>query len=152
MATHVDESADERDELKELLEELRVILPGAQVLFAFLLTAPLMSRFNDLSATLRRVYFSAFLASALAVVLLIAPSMLNRLRRSGQQIPRLLKLSTTLSTAGAASLALAICAVVYLNTSLLYGAPLAGAASAAIAGSTVWFWFGLPLRRRATGR
>ena len=58
-------------ELDEILSELRVLLPGVAVLFAFLLTVPFSSRFPELRDLDRAVYFVAFVASALALVCLI---------------------------------------------------------------------------------
>jgi hypothetical protein len=148
MAANEQANQPERDALKELLEELRVIIPGAQVLFAFLLTAPLMNRFTELSQTQTRVYYLAFLASALSVVLLIAPTMAHRLRSDGNQLNSLLKLSTALASGGVACLALAVSAVVYLNSDLLYRSSWSALAGAVFAGVCAWFWFGLPLLRR----
>ena len=56
-------------ELFELLNELRIVLPGAQVLFAFLLTLPFTFRFEDLTRTCRDAYFAAFLCTAVGTVL-----------------------------------------------------------------------------------
>ena len=61
-------------ELLELLNELRIVLPGAQVLFAFLLTLPFTFRFEQLTRTHRDAYFAAFLCTAVGTVLLMAPS------------------------------------------------------------------------------
>ena len=55
--------------LDQLLQELRVVLPGVQVLFAFLLAVPFSSRFSDVDDFERDVYFVALLLSALAVAL-----------------------------------------------------------------------------------
>jgi Family of unknown function (DUF6328) len=78
----VAETSEQRHnpELIELLNELRVALPGVQVLFAFLLAVPLANGFPKLSQTGRDVYFAAFIATALSIVLLIAPSSYHRLR------------------------------------------------------------------------
>src|SRR5207302_2390848 len=78
----VPESADQRHnrELIELLNELRVALPGVQVLFAFLLAVPFANGFPKLGKLDRHVFFAAFVAAALSTVLLIAPSSYHRLR------------------------------------------------------------------------
>jgi hypothetical protein len=89
-----EESAAERDEesaaeranreLIELLNELRVALPGVQVLFAFLLVVPFSDRFDRLDASDRRVYFAAVLATVASTICLMAPTAHHRLRfRSG---------------------------------------------------------------------
>ena len=71
-----DESTKERvdRELIELLNDARVALPGVQVLFAFLLVVPFNQRFVELTTAERWVYYAALLSTAVATVLLIAPS------------------------------------------------------------------------------
>src|SRR5438552_8131453 len=66
--------------LNELMGELRVALPGVQVLFAFLLVAPFNQRFSTVSAFERRLYFGTLLCTLLASILLIAPTVVHRLR------------------------------------------------------------------------
>src|SRR5204863_9180962 len=70
---------DPGEELIELLNELRVALPGVQVLFAFLLAIPFTNRFPTLNAFQHDVYFLALMSAVTGTVLLIAPSSLHRL-------------------------------------------------------------------------
>ena len=71
-------------ELMEL-QELRVILPGVQVLLAFLLTAPFQQRFADLPGSLRNAFFASIVCATWPA-LLIAPSARHRLRwRAGEK-------------------------------------------------------------------
>ena len=58
-------------ELIELLQELRIVLPAVQVLFAFLLTVPFAGRFTELTAPQRYVFFGTLLCTAAATALLI---------------------------------------------------------------------------------
>src|SRR4051812_20776576 len=64
--------------LVELLQEVRVVQTGVQVLFAFLLTAPLAARFGVLTRFQRYDYFATLLLTAAAAVLLIAPTAYHR--------------------------------------------------------------------------
>src|SRR6476619_195817 len=116
------ESAEQRHnrELIELLNELRVALPGVQVLFAFLLAVPFATGFPKLNSTQRDVFFAAFIATALSTVLLIAPSSYHRLRWRQQDKERMLVVSNALTIAGLASLAVAITCVVYVITDFLF--------------------------------
>jgi len=108
-------------ELIELLNELRVALPGVQVLFAFLLTIPFTNRFSELNRVDTAVYFTALLLCGVASALLIAPSAHHRLRfRSGAK-EELVVWSNRLAIAGIAALALAIVASVSVVADLLYG-------------------------------
>jgi hypothetical protein len=148
------ESSSERAnrELIELLNELRVALPGVQVLFAFLLTVPFSQRFDQLDASDRRVYFAAVLATAASTLLLIAPSAHHRLRfRSGVK-EQLLHVANVLTLFGLLLLAFAITAVTYLITDVLYAGTGPALVAAALAGAFAIVWFVLPLvyRRERT--
>lgn len=69
------QSTQEQDrQLDELTGELRVIIPGVTVLFAFLLTVPFSAGLDGLDAVDRAAYFMAFLGTALAIVLLLGES------------------------------------------------------------------------------
>ena len=141
------ESSEERHnrELIELLNELRVALPGVQVLFAFLLAVPFANGFPRLSQTGRDVFFAAFIATALSTVLLIAPSSYHRLRWRQRDKERLLVLSNALTIAGLFCLAVAITCVVFVITDFLFHAAWASAFTAFIALMFLVFWYGLPL-------
>ncbi len=138
-------------ELIELLNELRVALPGVQVLFAFLLTVPFSQRFDVLSASDRRVYFAAVLGSAAASALLIAPSAHHRLRfRSGSK-ERMLKTANALAVAGMAFLALSMGAVVYVITAVLHSSTTAAVVAGVVTAGIAALWFVLPLTYPADG-
>src|SRR5688572_25753135 len=104
------ESKDERldRELIELLNELRVALPGVQVLFAFLLTVPFSQRFGELTDFQRDAYFATFICAAFAPIFLIAPTAYHRLRFRDYDKERLITTATKLSITGTIFLALAI--------------------------------------------
>ena len=137
-------------ELIELLNELRVALPGVQVLFAFLLVVPFSQGFVKVTSSQKGVYFAAFLCTTLATVLLIAPTTYHRLRWREHDKEQMLSTSNTWVIAGMAFLALAMCCVVFFITSFLYS-DLAAAVTALAAGSFAFFWFGLPLYRHFRG-
>jgi hypothetical protein len=151
-----EESKDERldRELIELLNELRVALPGVQVLFAFLLAVPFSQRFEQLNAVQEDVFFAAFLCTAVSTALLIAPSAYHRLRWREHDKEQLLRTSNTLAIAGTAFLAAAITAVVYLVTDLIYGVVTSVVVTLAAAVMFAWLWYALPFvrRRRAPSR
>ena len=135
-------------ELIELLNELRVALPGIQVLFAFLLTVPFTQRFAALSGVQRDVYFAAFLATGVASVLLMAPTAYHRIRWRQYDKERMLRTANRLAIGGMLCLASAIAAVVFLIADLLFSSAAGALASAAISALLAWLWFGLPLSRR----
>jgi Family of unknown function (DUF6328) len=139
-------------ELIELLNELRVALPGVQVLFAFLLAVPFTPRFQDVTASEKWAFFASFLCTAAASVLLIAPSAYHRLRWREHDKEHLLEIANRLTIAGLSFLALAMTGVVFLITELLFGLASAVPITALAAVSFSWFWYVLPLLRTLRGR
>jgi amino acid transporter len=142
------ESGEERRncELIELLNELRVALPGVQVLFAFLLAVPFANGFPKLGELDRHVFFVAFIATALSTVCLIAPSSYHRLRWRDHDKERMLVVSNWLTIAGLVFLAVAITAVVFVITDFLFHRAWAVAFTALVAAAFLVLWFALPLR------
>jgi hypothetical protein len=132
-------------ELLELLNELRVVLPGVQALFAFLLIVPFNDRFASISGRERDIYVVALLASALASVLFITAPAFHRLRFRRHDKAQLLRIGNRCAIAGMAALAVAMVAGVYLVTELLFGAGMAAALTAVIAIPIVILWWLVPL-------
>jgi Family of unknown function (DUF6328) len=142
---------DEEDlnrELIELLNELRVVLPGVQVLFAFLLAVPFANGWTRVTELQKDVFFVAFVSTAAASILLIAPSVHHRLLWREGVKEQILKTSNALAIAGAGFLAVGMSAAVFLIADILFGVPWAALTTGVIAASVVWFWYGLPLLRR----
>jgi len=128
-------------ELMELLNELRVFLPGVQVLLAFLLMAPFNQRFEQLAPLLREVYFGAVLCATAATLLLMAPGVHHRLRWREGDKEQLLRTANRLALLGAIFLAAAITLSVWVVTRVLFTptAALVTAAGAAVAVAGLWF-------------
>ena len=145
-----DESDDERLDrnLGELLQELRIALPGVQVLFAFLLAVPFQQEFTKVSEFEKKIYFATLLLTALSAALLIAPSAYHRLTFRYQQKHRLVFVSNRLTIAGLATLALAMTCAVMLITHLLFGTVTTIVVTALILAMFVVLWGVLPLKRR----
>ena len=123
-----DESKKERvdRELIELLNEVRVALPGVQVLFAFLLVVPFNQRFLELTTAERWAYYAALLSTALAAALLIAPSSYHRLRFRHGDKEQMLLTSNRLLVSGLALAALSIALAVGLISEFVFGPPRSG--------------------------
>jgi hypothetical protein len=135
-------------ELIELLNEIRVALPGAQVLFAFLLTLPFTQRFGSLGPVDRGAYFAAFICTAVGTSMLMAPTMHHRLRFREHDKERMLLGFNTLILAGSVFLAAAIALSVYVVTGMLFQATWASVTGAAIAAWLAVLWYVLPLLQR----
>jgi O-antigen/teichoic acid export membrane protein len=138
-------------ELIELLNELRVALPGVQVLFAFLLIVPFSNGFPKMTSLQRDVYFVAFLCATVSAVLLIAPSAHHRLRFRAKEKEQLLFRANKLAIAGLGFLAAAMSAVVYVITDVIFKEPWAAILSALAAALFAWIWYVVPLSRRFSG-
>jgi len=145
------ESEDERLDrnLGELLQELRVALPGVQVLFAFLLAVPFQGNFTKITPFQEKVYFATLLCTAISAALLISPTAYHRLTFHLQQKRALVSLSNRLAIAGLGFLALAMTGAIMLITDFLFGSVAATIVfSLAAAAMFVTLWGLLPLRRR----
>jgi hypothetical protein len=135
-------------ELIELLNELRVILPGVQVLFAFLLMVPFTQRFPDLDDMETGVFFLTLLCTAVATALLIAPSAHHRiLWRRGVREQRLV-VGNVLTIAGLVFLLPAIVGVVFVITAFIFDLTAAIVVTGLLALFFVLLWFIFPLRYR----
>lgn len=143
------EHDDPDDQFRALLEGLRTTLPGVQVLFGFLLALPFQSDFATIRAADRFTYGVAFLATAIASILLIAPSAHQRIRGLMTGIPRRspahVRTAVKLAVAGTISFLVAIVAAVYLVASVRMGPGGAAVAVALVAGLAGWTWFYMPL-------
>jgi hypothetical protein len=139
-------------ELIELLNELRVILPGVQFLFAFLLTVPFSQRFSELDGLETGVFFVTLLCTAIATALLMAPSAQHRiLWREGVREQRL-ELGNTLTIAGLAFLVPAMVGAVFVVSDFIFGLWAAVVVTLLMVLFFALLWFALPLRYRGTNR
>jgi hypothetical protein len=139
--------------LVELLQEVRVVQTGVQVLFAFLLTVPLAARFPELSSFQRHTYFATLLATGAAAILLIAPTAYHRiLFRQGDK-EHLVDVANRFTLAGLTCVALSMTGALLLVTDLLFtDMTVVVLTTALAAGICVLAWCLAPLRRRAQVR
>jgi len=149
-----DETPVERADrnLSELLQELRVALPGVQVLFAFLLTVPFTQRFRELTDFQEKLYFGILLAVALATALLVAPTIGHRILFRRQEKEYLVTVSNQLALVGLFVLAVAMCAVIALISDFLFSRTTMIVSTAATAVAFSGLWYAGPLLRRARDR
>jgi hypothetical protein len=145
-----DESRQERlnRELIELLNEVRVALPGVQVLFAFLLAVPFQQRFAATTTFERDAYFVALALSLVASALLIAPTALHRLNFRAKDKEAIVLISNRLVIAGTFALAPAMTAVIVLIADVIFGTAMTIATGVGAAAVFALLWLALPLSRR----
>ena len=136
-------------ELIELLNELRVGLPGVQFLFAFLLIVPFQETAADISDFQRDVYFVSLVAAAVASALLIAPAAQHRVLFRQQDKEALLRRSSRSAFAGLVVLAVAVVAALLLVIDVFFSRTLAWATAGGVGSLLAWWWVVVPLWRRA---
>lgn len=134
--------------LSDLLQELRVALPGVQVLFAFLLTVPFTQRFKELSGFEEKLYFGVLISVALATVLLVAPTVGHRILFRRQQKEYLVTIANRLALVGMLLLAVSMCGAIGLISGFLFGTATAVVSSAVMALAFAGFWYAGPVMRR----
>lgn len=139
---------EKRDrQMTELLNELRVALPGVQILFAFLLAVPFQQGFQKVTDTQKGIYFATLMATCAATVCLIAPSAMHRLRFHERDRAFLIESSNKYLIAGLSFLGIAIVLAVILISDYLYGGIIVWLAPVAVALAIAGVWFARPLAR-----
>ena len=137
--------------LQDLLQGLRVALPGVQVLFAFLLVVPFQQGFAQVTEFQKQVYFATLLCTAIASALLIGPSARHRARfRSGDKRWVVIT-GNRLATGGLVFLGAAMVGAILLVTDVLFASETAIAVAGALALILAWTWFAAPWIRAARG-
>lgn len=148
-----DESPKERVDREhgELVEETRVVLPGVEILFGFLIILPF--QFSDELTGLERIlYLGAFLAVSLGLALLVASTVEHRIRFRHMDKEQWLFRANRQMIGGVGFVAIGVVLTVYLVLETILGglpALLLAATNGAIIG---WLWFAAPLARRDRGR
>jgi hypothetical protein len=139
---------EKRDrQMMELLNELRVALPGVQILFAFLLTVPFAQGFSRVTSTQRTLFYASLIATAISTVCLIAPSATHRLRFHQSDRAFVIETANKYTIAGLCFLGLAIVLAIAMVTDFIYDTWIVWAAPAGVAALLAIFWFLRPLLR-----
>ena len=133
--------------LQEMLGELRVALPGVQVLFAFLLVVPFNQRFAQVTDFQQTVFFITLLCTTASTVCLIAPTAHHRIEFRQQDKQRIVTTGNRIVILGLLLLAIAMTGAVLLVTDFLYGSTTTIAAAAGVAVGFAVLWYVIPLRR-----
>jgi membrane protein YdbS with pleckstrin-like domain len=134
-------------ELIEILNEVRVALAGASVLFGFLLIVPFSAGWDGATDAQHTAYVVAFLATLLSVVGFMTPTAYHRLRWREKNKERMLRVSHAGTIVGIAFLAVAMTAATYLVIDEMARTAVAAAVTAVAGAVFVGVWFLLPLSR-----
>lgn len=142
-----DDADEERDRYRELLAELRTIIPGAQVLLAFLLTVPFASRFEQVDQLGKVVFTVSLMAIAAAVVLFLAPAAYHRLAPRSDRLGRL-RFGVRVALVGMALVGLSIASAVFVVVRFLFDSTTTALVlAAATAVLATLSWLVVPLLR-----
>ena len=143
----MDEQEKQDRQLIELLNELRIALPGVQLLFGFLLTVPFAQGFKKVNSFEKNVFYATLLCTALSTVCLIAPSATHRLRFHQGDRPYVIETAHKYTIAGLVFLALAIVGALVMITDVLYKGTAVFVFPAVVALLLAAVWFVRPLAR-----
>jgi hypothetical protein len=148
-----EETEEERIDrnLQEMLGELRVALPGVQVLFAFLLVVPFNQRFADVTQFQKTVFFATLLCTTASTVCLIAPTSHHRLEFRRQNKEQIVRTGNRIVVLGLLLLAVAMTGAVMFVTDFLYAGTTTIVVSAALGAAFLLVWFVIPVRRITLG-
>lgn len=136
-----------RERYRELLEELRTILPGVQVLFAFLLTVPFSARFGDLDEFGRALYSVSLIGTTLAMILFLTPASYHRIAPRQQRDQRV-KTGVVVMITGLAVLGVSVLTAVFTVLRFVFNPAVAASVALPGAGVLVALWFAMPWARR----
>jgi cation transport ATPase len=163
VATDVEQAPERREQrtkdeqkrldrqLEELLQEVRVAMPGVQVLFGFLLAVPFQQGFDTITSSQRLIYFATLLAAAVATAFFIAPAAFHRINFEQHQKKSVIHVGNRQFLIGLVALALAMNGAVALVTDLIFKGSTLIVTIAVVASLFAWLWFGLGLVRRLQG-
>lgn len=136
----------------ELLEELRALIPGAEVLFGFLLAIRFTGEFDLLDDTERYVYYATLIATAIALVLFLAPAAHHRIRFREGDKDYMLRKGNREAIAGSGAIALAFTGVVYVITALVFGTVQAVVVASLFFAFVAWRWWSFAIYRSLRDR
>jgi cobalamin synthase len=149
---HTTEQRKRDRQMTELLNELRIALPGVQILFAFLLTVPFSQRFSQVTDFQRNLFYATLLSTTASAICLIAPTATHRLRFHQRERAYVVESANRLLIAGLLFLAAAIVGALLLITDFLYGLSTFWVYPVALSALLVALWFGRPLVRHVRGQ
>lgn len=131
-------------DLTDMLGELRVLLPSAQLLSAFLITVPFAPGFAGVVAVEKHVFLATFVLSVTALVLFSAPAVQHRLMRPLPNRTRFKRIATRQIIAGAGALSIALVLATQLVLSSVLGHTLANLVAGFVAALILALWWVLP--------
>lgn len=150
MADGTEDDKERRNrQLDQLLQETRVVMPGVQFLFAFLLAVAFQQGFAKTTDFQRDVFLATILCSAGAALCFIAPAAWHRILFEQQDKRHIIKVANRFVICGVGFLALAMTLALILVCDYVFDSTTAAIVPAVVGPAFAWFWFVAPLLRRA---
>ena len=141
-----DELREKKDkELMELLNEIRVALSGAAVLFAFLLVVPFNTGWADTTRPMRTAYVISFMTTLLAVITLMTPTVYHRIRWRERNKERMLRVANLTTLVGMSLFAVALTAAAFLVIDSVVSQGYAIAVTIFLGVFFLLLWLAIPL-------
>lgn len=149
---HEDEKERRNRQLDQLLQETRVIMPGVQVLFAFLFSVVFASRFKDTTQFQRDLLLAAILGTTASAICFIAPAAWHRILFEQRDKRHIIAVANRFIICGVGFLAIAMTVTLMLVCDVAFTGTTAAIVPAVVAPLFIWFWFAAPLLRRRRDR
>jgi len=138
-------------DLNDLLQELRILLQGAQVLAAFLIVVPFGQGFAKIDRTEQWVYLATFISSVGSMVFFVAPAAQHRLERPLKDRDRFKQTATRITVVGLVLLSAALVLATNLVVTEVVGRTIGIGVAASVAGVIGMLWWMFPLAHRTQG-
>lgn len=142
----------DRRSLNEMLQELRVLQQGSQILAGFLVLLPFSEGFVKIAPVEKWVYIVAFIASIISLICFSAPAAQHRIERPLKHRVKFKRLSTRIIIAGTIALSVALIATTQLVLNEVVGAGWSYIGTAVIALLISIIWWLIPLLRKANSK
>jgi predicted membrane channel-forming protein YqfA (hemolysin III family) len=143
-----DEHERRNRQLDQLLQETRVIMPGVQVLFAFLLAVTFQQQFQKTTGFQKDVFLVTILGATAATVCFIAPAAWHRILFQQKDKRHIIRVSNRFVISGLVLLSLSMTSALVLVCDVAFSGTTAAVVPALAFSVFGWFWFVAPLMRR----
>ncbi|USX15583.1 DUF6328 family protein [Oxalobacteraceae bacterium OTU3CAMAD1] len=140
-----DEEEDDDGDFSDMLSEMRILLPGAQMLSAFLIILPFNTGFAHIDHTEKLLFLATFFLALTSLVLLSAPAIQHRLMRPLKDRARFKRVATKQIVAGSFALAIALVLGTDLVISEVFGSTVGMVMAGIMAALIAIAWWLMPM-------
>lgn len=138
--------------LASLLQEMRIVQTGVQLLTGFLMTLPFQARFDRLDGQMRIIYLITVVCAVWSTLCLVAPVAMHRLLFRQRRLKQLVTASHRFALVGLLLLAFALAGVTMVIFAMVIGKAAAWIAAACGLVSAAGMWLIIPVLSRRAAR